>query len=115
MASGSAKTMVPGSATAEATVEGDGMLSVRGALSFDTVPDVFAKSAAWVRKSQGAITIDLKGVERADSAGLALLVEWLQIARRENRELRFANVPEQVRSLARVNGLSNALGIGNRG
>lgn len=103
----------PGGATAEATVEGDGMLTVSGVLSFDTVPDVFARSAAWVQKSQGAITIDLKNVERADSAGLALLVEWLQLALRQNRELRFANMPEQVRSLIRVNGLSKALGIGN--
>jgi phospholipid transport system transporter-binding protein len=97
--------------TAEATMEGDGTLAVRGVLSFDTVPDVFAKSAAWVRQSQGAITIDLKDVHRADSAGLALLVEWLQLARRRNLSLTFTNVPEQVRSLARVNGLSNALGV----
>lgn len=98
-------------ATAEATMDGDGTMTVRGVLSFDTVPEVFAKSAAWVQKSQGAITIDLKNVDRADSAGLALLVEWLQLARRRNRELTFANVPEQVRSLIRVNGLSTALGI----
>jgi len=98
-------------AAAEATMDDDGTLTVSGVLSFDTVPDVFAKSAAWVQKSQGAITIDLKNVDRADSAGLALLVEWLQLARRRNLSLTFANMPEQVRSLARVNGLSNALGV----
>jgi phospholipid transport system transporter-binding protein len=98
-------------ATAEATMDDDGTLTVSGVLSFDTVPDVFAKSAAWVQKSQGAITIDLKNVNRADSAGLALLVEWLQLARRRNLSLTFTNVPEQVRSLARVNGLSNAIGV----
>lgn len=108
-----AKKAAPGAANAEATVEGDGALTVRGVLSFDTVPGVFAKSAAWVETSQGAITIDLKNVERADSAGLALLIEWLQMARRQNRELSFRNVPEQVRSLIRVNGLTNALGVGS--
>lgn len=92
-------------------MDANGTLTVSGVLSFDTVPDVFAKSAAWVQKSQGAITIDLKNVDRADSAGLALLVEWLQLARRRNLSLTFANMPEQVRSLARVNGLSNALGV----
>ncbi|HEX9811906.1 MAG TPA: STAS domain-containing protein [Burkholderiales bacterium] len=109
------KKAASGAANAEATVEGDGILAVHGVLNFDTVPDVFAKSAAWVQKSQGRITIDLKNVERADSAGLALLVEWLQLARRQNRELTFANVPEQVRSLIRVNGLGQALKINQRG
>ena len=100
---------------AQATAHGDGVLTVRGVLSFDTVPDVYAQSAAWVQKSQGAITIDLKGVDRADSAGLALLVEWLHLARDKSRELKFLNVPEQVRSLIRVNGLSQALNVDNRG
>jgi phospholipid transport system transporter-binding protein len=103
-----------GAAIAEATVAGDGLLAVRGVLSFDTVPEVYAQSAAWVQKGQGEITIDLKNVERADSAGLALLVEWLQLARRRNRELRFTNVSEQVRALVRVNGLGQALSIDER-
>lgn len=97
---------------AQATAEGDGMLTVHGVLNFDSVPDVFAQSAAWVQKSEGAITIDLKNVERADSAGLALLVEWLHLARIKGRELKFVNMPEQLRSLIRVNGLSKALGVG---
>lgn len=101
-------------ASASATADGDGMLTVRGVLSFDTVPDVYAQSAAWVQQSQGQITIDLKDVERADSAGLALLVEWLQLARRQSRELQFTNMPEQLRSLVRVNGLDKALNLNSR-
>lgn len=108
------KTASDGAASADATIEGDGALAVRGVLNFDTVPGVYAKSLAWVQKSQGAITVDLKNLQRADSAGLALLVEWLHLARRQNRELKFVNVPEQVRSLIRVNGLSQPLGIGNQ-
>lgn len=109
-----AKTTAAGAASAEATVEGDGTLAVRGVLNFDTVPDVYDRSLAWVQKSQGAITVDLKDVQRADSAGLALLVEWLHLARRRNRELNFVNVPEQVRSLIRVNGLGRALSVDSR-
>jgi phospholipid transport system transporter-binding protein len=105
------KTASAGAGSAEATVEGDGTLAVRGVLNFDTVPDVYTRSLAWVQKSQGAIAVDLKDVQRADSAGLALLVEWLHLARRRNRELKFVNVPEQMRSLIRVNGLGRALGV----
>lgn len=102
-------------APAQATAQGDGVLAVRGVLSFDTVPDVYAQSAAWVRKSEGTVTVDLKDVERADSAGLGLLVEWLHLARSKGRELKFVNVPEQVRSMIRVNGLNRALNIDARG
>jgi phospholipid transport system transporter-binding protein len=101
-------------APAQATAQGDGVLTVRGVLNFDSVPEVYAQSAAWVQKCEGAITIDLKDVERADSAGLALLVEWLHLARAKNRELKFTNVPEQVRSLIRVNGLNKALRVDNQ-
>jgi phospholipid transport system transporter-binding protein len=49
--------------------------------------------------------LDLGGVGRADSAGLALLVEWSRQARRGRTALRFVNVPAQIRSLARVSHL----------
>lgn len=96
-----------------ATPQGDGTLVVDGVLTFDTVPNVLQQSASWIQKPGGAITVDLHGVVRADSAGLALLVEWLRLARIKNRELKFTNVPEQVRSLIRVNGLDRALGFDN--
>lgn len=101
----------PGGTQAQASAQGDGVLAVQGVLNFETVPVVLAQSAAWMQKVQDTVTIDLKGVERADSAGLALLVEWLHTARSKGRELKFVNVPEQVRSLIRVNGLSRALKI----
>jgi phospholipid transport system transporter-binding protein len=50
-------------------------------------------------------------VSRADSAGLALLVEWQRLARRAGRELRFTDIPEQVQSLIHVSGLSQAFGL----
>lgn len=95
-------------------VQGDAVLAVSGVLTFDTVPDVLNQSAPWIDKPGGPIAIDLQEVKRADSAGLALLVEWLRRAKVKGRELRFVNVPEQVRSLTRVNGLEEALGIVDR-
>jgi phospholipid transport system transporter-binding protein len=99
---------------AAASLQGDGVLAVRGALTFATVSDLYPQSEGWIRDSAGPVTVDLKDVRRADSAGLALLVEWLRLARAGGRELRFINVSEQVRSLARVNGLGRALQIDNQ-
>ena len=81
---------------------------VSGVLTFDTVPDLFRQSAAWFAGS-GDLLIDLAGVTRADSAGLALMLEWLRRARALNRPLRFTSIPAQVQTLIRINGLEGAL------
>lgn len=102
---------VPHRGEAQAVPQGDGTLAVRGALTFETVPDVLRATAERVRRSNSPLTIDLKDVQRVDSAGLALLLEWLNLA--PGRAVRFVNVPPQARSLIRVSGLGAALGIEN--
>ncbi len=81
---------------------------VSGALTFETVPDLYRTSAGWF-ESAGGLTFDLAQVTNADSAGLALMVEWLRRARAGNHALRFANAPAQVQTLIRINGLQDAL------
>lgn len=101
----------PSAAESAAVTQNDDALSASGELTFETVPRLLDQSRAWLQSSGGAITVDLKAVTRADSAGLALLVEWLRLARLKARPLAFTNMPEQVRSLVRVNGLGHALGV----
>jgi phospholipid transport system transporter-binding protein len=81
---------------------------VSGALTFDTVPAVYEQSAAWFA-GEGELVIDLSQVARADSAGLALMLEWLKRAAARNRTVRFTGMPEQVQTLIRINGLQAAL------
>jgi phospholipid transport system transporter-binding protein len=87
----------------------DGVLAVSGALTFQTVPDIHERANAWVRAPNGTVAVDLSGVTRADSAGLALLLEWLRLAAGGGRELRFVNVPDQVHRLIEINGLTEIL------
>mgnify|MGYP003439476283 FL=1 len=82
--------------------------TVAGALTFETVPDLYRNSASWF-EGAGELILDLAQVERTDSAGLALLIEWLRRAQTANRTLRFANIPAQVQTLIRINGLQDAL------
>jgi phospholipid transport system transporter-binding protein len=98
------------SATAQGFEDlGGGRYALRGALRFQTVP------ALW-RETQGrlgaapTLTVDLEGVAEVDSAGLALMVEWLREARKAGRTLRFENVPEQLLAIARVSRLEGLLG-----
>jgi phospholipid transport system transporter-binding protein len=82
--------------------------AVVGALTFETVPDLYQISSGWF-EGTGELILDLAQVERTDSAGLALLIEWLRRAQAANRTLRFANIPAPVQTLIRINGLQDAL------
>ena len=80
---------------------------VSGALTFETVPNLYKESAVWF-EGTGNLTLDLAQVTNTDSAGLALLVEWLRRARDAKRSLSFTNIPAQVQTLMRINNLQDA-------
>lgn len=81
--------------------------AISGALTFETVPGLYKVSAVWF-EGTGDLTLDLAQVTNTDSAGLALLVEWLRRARDAKRSLRFTNIPAQVQTLMRINNLQDA-------
>lgn len=53
--------------------------------------------------------IDLHRVEQVDSTGLAVMLEWMRGAQRNNHKLRFVNIPDNLKSLADVYGVSELL------
>lgn len=89
---------------------GDGRYAVSGELSFDTVPAVWQQTRDWFAAG-GVSTVDLVGVTRADSAGLAMLLEWVGEAQRRGGHVTFDNVPEQMHALARLTGLVSVLNL----
>lgn len=88
-----------------------GRFRVSGELVFDTVPELLESGRALLGAGTGSIVLDLQGVTRADSAGLALLVEWLRMARRDHRELTFHNMPAKLLAMAGVSGLDDVLPV----
>jgi phospholipid transport system transporter-binding protein len=88
----------------------DGTAEVSGELTFATVPTYLQRNGALFAGS-GDLVFDLQGVTRADSAGVALLVEWLRLARAAGRTVRYLNMPQQVDALIRVSGLEKAFAI----
>jgi phospholipid transport system transporter-binding protein len=87
---------------------GDGDWRLTGDLVFGSVSGLL-KEVGSRFSGEDTIRIDLAGVTRADSAGLALLVEWLRESERRNKTIHFLNMPEQMRSIARVCGLERIL------
>ncbi|MDQ2694724.1 MAG: STAS domain-containing protein [Pseudomonadota bacterium] len=96
-----------------ATLEdcGNGRYRVAGELDFDAA--VALRRAGEARfAGSGPLQIDLAGVTRSNSAGVALLVEWLRQARARNRPLRFIHVPAQMLAIIRVADLDGLLPLG---
>ena len=91
-------------------VVANGVWQVTGELSFDTVPDLFAR-ARQLDPGQTDLIVDLSGVTRANSAGLVLLLEWLNEGRRQQRAVRFRRLPDSLRNIARVSNAMNLLPV----
>ncbi len=81
---------------------------VDGVLLFTTVRTLLEQGAAAIRAGQAAV-IDLGGVTASDSSGLALLIEWMSVAKGAARPLRFENIPSQVQQLARLSDVEELL------
>jgi phospholipid transport system transporter-binding protein len=87
---------------------GDGRLRVEGVLDFDTVVDLLTQGEALVPRG-GELRIDLSGVDSANSAGLALLLEWLDLARARGTRLLYSGMPESLTRIAAFSNLGSLL------
>ena len=72
---------------------------VVGSLEFATVARLLPLGTAAIEGGHAAV-IDLAGVTASDSSGLALLIEWLSVAKEARRSLRYENMPAQLHQLA---------------
>lgn len=88
--------------------QGEGRFLLHGHLDLDTVPEALKQGAEAFHDVEGVV-LDLVEVDRVDSAGLALLVEWTRLARRRGGRIRFVNAPQGLRNLASVCGVDQAL------
>jgi phospholipid transport system transporter-binding protein len=59
--------------------------------------------------SEGVDTVDLGEVSEMDSALLALMLAWLRDARARGQALTFANLPESLRTIARLYGVDRLI------
>lgn len=96
----------PGPAKLEAL--GEGRFEVSGALNAETATSLLDRSEEAFRGAT-ALEIDLANVPEGDSAGLALLIEWLRLAKQRQQTIHFKNVPEQIAALARISEVDNLL------
>ena len=84
---------------------------VTGVLHFTTVTALLGPGSEAIASGRAAV-IDLAGVKDSDSSGLALLIEWLSVARAAKRNLRYENIPAQLLQLARLSDVEELLTAG---
>ena len=91
-----------------------GRSCVIGSLHFSTVSALLTAGVAAINAGQAAV-IDLTRVSGSDSSGLALLIEWLSVAKQMGRALRYENMPAQLHQLARLSEVEELLSAGPTG
>ena len=74
---------------------------IKGDLTFSSINKTSAKVLNFAQSSP-SISIDLQSLGKIDSAGLALLIEWIKFARASQTELRFEHIPTQLSALVQL-------------
>lgn len=81
--------------------DGKGYFRLSGTVGFGTAMSLLEKSRELFR-DEPDVTVNFDDVERFNSAGVALLVEWLRWARRGKRGLTFEHLPDEALAMARI-------------
>lgn len=92
---------------------GDGRFALSGEMSFETAERILHDSEQPFSQHT-RLEIDLSGVTKSDSAGLALLLEWVTWANHTVREIRYVDMPERVLAIAKTTEVDNLLTRGER-
>lgn len=82
-----------------------GLVRVSGDLGFEAAPAIL-EAGRQAFEGRSEVSVDLGGLTDADSAGLAVLLQWIREAQREGRVIRFAHLPRRLRDLARIGGVA---------
>lgn len=93
--------------------EGEGRFLISGKLEFETVSSAYQESMEKF-SPHSELELDLSGVSGADSAGLALLLEWVHWSKQSAREIRFRNIPDQIQTIAKISEVDGILRAGER-
>ena len=92
---------------------GGGRFALSGRMSFDTAGQILYDSEEMFEEHT-RIEVDLSGVNHTDSAGLALLLEWITWANHTVREIRFVETPEKIDAIAKTTEVDHLLKRGER-
>lgn len=83
---------------------------IDGELSYGTASAVLEQATALFSKLD-ELDIDLAAVSSSDSAGVAVLVDWMRYAKQTDKHVVFHNIPAQILAIASASGLDEVLPV----
>ncbi len=92
---------------------GGGKFALSGHMTFSTAGQIL-RDCEDMFEEHTRIEVDLFEVSETDSAGLALLLEWITWANHTVREIRFIGTPEKIDAIARTTEVDHLLKRGER-
>ncbi len=84
---------------------------IKGELNMYTVPALAETARSLLTQLNGEVQVDLSGVSRADSAGLALLIDLQRRARQQQCDIRFIHLPDQLSQILHLSELDDILPV----
>jgi phospholipid transport system transporter-binding protein len=110
--SGPAASAAAGAAPAafEIAVTSPGRFAARGALTFANARRARSEGLHVLHTSSARdLEVDCSGIAHSDSAGLAVLLDWLAAMKKEGRPLCFTHLPPGLLAVARISGVEQML------
>lgn len=86
----------------------DNVLSLSGELDYYNVMSVYQKSLSFFQ-NQKEMIIDFSKVITANSAAIALMIEWEKYAKRTTKSVSFRSVSADLMAIAKVSDLQTLL------
>lgn len=80
--------------------------SLNGDLTFQTFNAVWQPGCDQIQQCQSPVHIDLSGVTRCDSAGVAMIIDWFRAAKKMNKDIILLQIPAQMQAIVKVSGLT---------
>ncbi len=97
---------------AHIVLDPQGVLQLQGVLDYSTGPLLRQQGQALVRAHNSTeLQINCADVEKSSSVGLALLLAFMRDAQGAGKTLTLTQLPEDMRKIAQVCGLTEILGI----
>ena len=105
------KTAAPGaSGSFELVASANGRFTARGPLTFATARRARERGLQCLASAAAReLEVDCGGVTAADSAGLAVLLDWLGAMKRAGRALRYTHLPQGLVALGRISEVEELL------
>lgn len=84
----------------------DDKFYISGYLDFSNVMFIYEKSLQEFKKINCPVwEFDFSRLESSNSAGLALIIEWVRLAKQINKPIKFSSISQELMSIAKVMGL----------